>query len=71
MLYLETGLSPLHILTAETHFRYIQNVVTMPEHRLQRILVMGHRMGDACRDLRRKVTVRRSFTMVAMVEKYL
>jgi len=38
MLYLETGLSPLHIFTAEMHFRYIQKVVTMPEHRLPRIL---------------------------------
>jgi len=27
-------------------------------------------MGDACRDLRRNDTVRRSFTMVAMGEKY-
>jgi len=27
-------------------------------------------MGDACRDLRRKATARRSFTMVAMGEKY-
>jgi len=39
MLYLETGLSPLHILTAEMHFRYNQKVLTMPEHRLPRILV--------------------------------
>jgi len=38
MLYLETGLSPLHILTAAMHFRYIQKVVTMPKHRLSRIL---------------------------------
>jgi len=38
MLYLETALSPLHIFTAEMHFRYIQKVVTMPEHRLPRIL---------------------------------
>jgi len=34
MLYLKTGLSPLQIFTAEMHFRYIQKVVTMPEHRL-------------------------------------
>jgi len=38
MLYLETGLSPLHIFTAEMHFRYIQKVVTLLEHRLPRIL---------------------------------
>jgi len=31
---------------------------------------MGHRMGEACRDLRRKGTVRRSFTMVTIVEKF-
>jgi len=38
MLYFETGLSPLHIFTAKMHFRYIQKVVTMPEHRLPPIL---------------------------------
>jgi len=38
MLYLETGLSPLHIFTAEIHFRYIQKMVTIPEHRLPRIV---------------------------------
>jgi len=35
MLNLETGLSPLHIFTAEMHFRYIQKVVTVAEHRLK------------------------------------
>jgi len=38
MLYLETGLSPLHSFAAVMHFKYIQKVVTMPEHRLPRIL---------------------------------
>jgi len=38
MLYLETGLSTMHIFTAEMHIRYLQKVVTMHEHRLPRIL---------------------------------
>jgi len=38
MLYLETGLSPLHKLTDKMTFRYIQKVVTMPENRLPRVL---------------------------------
>jgi len=74
MLYLETGLSALHIFPAVMNFRYIHKVLSMSEYRLQRILanyLMQEQEQWVIEWIRlQRPTVWRQVTKVAMGEKY-